>query len=332
MDNKILNEFRQDLVSGDWVLFATGRARKPSDFVSENNNKASTKSCPFDDPVKSGQEIIWRYPDNKSWEVMVIRNKFPAVKFGACGPSRYTGPFKIHDALGIHDVIIFKDHNISLSEFTVDQCVNLVRAYKKRYQEIADEKTCGEFIMIFHNYGSGAGASISHPHSQIISTPILPPDVSSSLYGALKFYQENKKRVYDLIMRWEREEKKRIVYENDIFIALCPFVSRLPYEVRIFPKDSHSHFERMPDDFDKYFADVLLTVLKKIKKALGDPSYNFFIHTAPLETSVQNIHEFYSWHVEILPKLSISAGFELGTGIDVNVIDPDKAAEELRNA
>ena len=95
MDNKILNEFRQDLVSGDWVLFATGRARKPSDFVSENNNKASTKSCPFDDPVKSGQEIIWRYPDNKSWEVMVIRNKFPAVKFGACGPSRYTGPFKI---------------------------------------------------------------------------------------------------------------------------------------------------------------------------------------------------------------------------------------------
>lgn len=332
--DKLLNEFRQDLVSGDWVLFSTGRAERPHEKKeTESPAYKSRENCPFEDPIKSNQEIIWSYPDEKNWKAMVIKNKYPAVKQGVCGPGWKTGPFNIFDATGVHNVIIFKNHDIHFTDFTNEQGTEAVKVYKKRYQEIASGGGCIDYIMIFHNFGREAGASIYHPHSQIISTPILPPDVSKSFYGSLKFYQDNKKRVYDLMIDWEREEKKRVVYENANFIAFCPFVSKAPYEVRIFSKESHAHFERMPDELDSQLADVLLTSLKKMRKVLDNPPYNFFIHTAPVETSSsEKMHEFYSWHIEILPKLSISAGFELGTGIDINVVDPDVAAQKLKNA
>lgn len=217
-----------------------------------------------------------------------------------------------------------------MADFSQDEVIETIRSYKKRYKEISEAEGCVRYILIFHNFGRDAGASIYHPHSQIISMPILPPDVSRSINGSYDFYKKNKKRVYDLLIEWEKESGKRIVYENDLFIAFCPFVSKTPYEVRIFFRDSHSHFEKMPDEFDKYLADALLTVLKKIREALGDPSYNLFVHTAPVETTLEDVHEFYTWHIEILPKIKAIAGFEMGTGVDINVIDPDEAAKLLR--
>ena len=328
--DKLLSEFRQDLVSGDWVLFSAERKHSIRKFEDSYEPK---ENCPFEDPAKSGQEIVWGWPDNENWQVMVIKNKYPAVLSGVCTPARLSGPFNVHDGVGEHNVIIFKDHDTSFADLSVEQAIEAVRVYKKRYREMAQVSECVEYIMIFHNFGKEAGASIFHPHSQIISLPILPPDVSRSIQGSYRYYQEHKKRVYDVVVEWEMEQKKRIVYENDFFVAFCPFISKFPYEVRIFSKDSHAHFEKMPDELDKYLADVLLAVLKKIRKVLVSPPYNFFIHTAPAKESKfeANFHEFYHWHVEILPKLSIAAGFELGTGVDINVVDPDLAAEELRN-
>lgn len=330
---EVLSEFRQDLVSGEWVLISTGRAKRPHKKIERDASETSKENCPFEDPKAAGQEIVWGWPDDQNWEAMIIKNKYPAVmEYGICMPEEEFGPSKIHKATGIHDVVIFKDHNTHFADFSVEEGVKAIRVYKKRYQEIAKLDKCAQYISIFHNFGREAGASIYHPHSQIISTPILPPHVSQSLGGSYQFYVKNKKRVYDVIIEWEKENKKRMIYENDIFLAFCPFVSRHPYEVRIFSRDSHAHFEKMPDEFDKYLADALIAVLKKMKKALDDPAYNFFIHTSPVETALDNIHEFYSWHVEIIPKLKISAGFEMGTGIDLNIVDPDQAAEELRNA
>ena len=331
--DKLLNEFRQDLVSGDWVLFSAGRAKRPhKEIEGEDPGYKSKEDCPFEDPVKSGQEVVWGYPDEKDWKAMVIKNKYPAVMSGVCGPDVQFGPFKTHPAIGEHDVVIFKDHDLEFVDFSKDQLVETIRVYKKRHQEMAQASECVEYVMIFHNHGREAGANIFHPHSQMISLPILPPDVFRSVNGSYNFYKANNKKVYDLIIEWERNEKKRIVYENDFFIAFCPFVSKKPYEVRVFSKDSHAHFDKMPDELDKYLADALATVLKKISKAVKEPPYNFFIHTAPVKEKLESFHQFYHWHIEVLPKLSISAGFELGTGVEINVVDPDKAAEELRNA
>jgi UDPglucose--hexose-1-phosphate uridylyltransferase len=331
----MLNEFRQDLVSGEWVLFATERAKRPLNGENKENSNdykyASKENCPFEDFQKSGNESLWFYPDNVNWNVAVIKNKFPAVKRGACKPMTTLGFFNIQEAVGYHDLFVYKDHDKTLADFSNDEFVNIIRAYKKRYKEMAELEGCVKYILIFHNYGREAGASIYHPHSQIISLPILPPDVAKSLNGSIEFYKKNEKRVYDVLLNWELKENKRVIYENDLFIAFCPFVSKYPYEVRIFPRDSHAHFEQLPDAFDKYLADAMRVVLNKIKKALNNPPYNFFIHTASVDEDPDSkFHEFYTWHIEILPKIKINAGFEMGTGIDINVVDPDYAAKLLR--
>lgn len=327
----MLNEFRQDLVSGEWVLFATGRAKRPHANGSNGAPDKEYKSpdnCPFEDLKKSGNEPVWFYPSEADWRIAVIKNKFPAVKQGICKPTATFGPFSVQEAVGFHDLFIYRDHDKHFADFSQEEMIEALRVYKRRYKEIAEGEGCVRYILIFHNFGRDAGASIYHPHSQVISMPILPPDISRSINGSFDFYNKNKKRVYDLLIEWEKESGKRIVYENDLFIVFCPFVSKTPYEIRIFPRDSHAHFEQMPDEFDKYLADALLTAFNKIKKSLNDPPFNMFIHTAPVGSD--QAHDFYSWHVEILPKVKIAAGVEMGTGVDINMVDPDEAAKLLR--
>lgn len=324
----MLNEFRQDLVSGEWVLFSADRKHSIRKFEDSYQPK---DGCPFEDLKKSGNEPVWFYPNEIDWQIAVIKNKFPAVKQGICKPATTFGPFNIQEAVGLHNLFVYKDHDKHFADFSLEEMTGVLRSYKKRYKEISETEECVRYILIFHNYGRDAGASIYHPHSQIISMPILPPDVARSLNGSAEFYKKTEKRVYDLLIKWELEQGKRIIYENDLFIAFCPFVSKYPYEVRIFPRDSHAHFEQMPDRFDKYLADAISIVFKKIKKVLNDPPYNFFVHTASAnEDSESKFHEFYTWHLEILPKIKISAGVEMGTGIDINMVDPDEAAKLLR--
>ncbi len=327
----MLNEFRQDLVSGDWVLFATERARRPYHRQNNEDEEYSSKNnCPFEDPTSTGNEPVWFYPDQKSWRIAVVKNKFPALKPGVCGPDSSVGPFKVHSAVGSHDLFIYRDHNRHLADFSSDEMTEVIRAYKRRYKEVVNIGECVRYVLIFHNFGRDSGASIYHPHSQIISMPILPPDVSRSVRGSYNFFKEHGENVHDLMINWEMESGARIVYKNDKFVALCPFVSKSPYEVRIFMKSGQPHFEELSDDFDDGLADVLLTSLKKIKAALNNPSFSLFIHTAPIGSS--HAHDYYSWHIEILPKFSKLGGFELGTDVEINAIDPDVAAEALRNA
>jgi len=289
------------------------------------------ESCPFENLEKSGNEILWRYPEGDNWQLTVAKNKFPAVKPGVCAPLGKIGPVSIHDGVGAHNLFIFKDHDKQLADFSSEEMRTVIRAYKKHFKEVADEN-CGKYTMIFNNYGKEGGASIYHPHSQIMSMPILPPYVARILYGAKRFYEENNKKVFSVVIDWERSEKKRIIYENELFVAFCPFASRFPYQVLILPKNGEAHFDQITEEGEDYFAQALLAVLKKIKIALGDPAYNFFIHTSPAKDVLPEIHEFYSWHMEILPKFSMAAGFEIATQVDINVVDPDTAAEKLRNA
>lgn len=324
----VLNEFRQDLVSGEWVLFSTGRAHSIKKFEDIYQDKSN---CPFEDLRATGQELVFGYPKNENWRVAAVKNKFPAVKSGICGSEEKCGPFKKHMAVGEHEVIIFKDHDRRFYDFSPQEIAEAIQVYKRRYAELAKNAGCVKYIMIFHNHGAAAGASIYHPHSQIISLPILPPDVVRSIYGSFEYYRKTGRRVYDILLDWELKDKKRIIYKNEHFMVFCPFVSKYPYEIRLFPKESHAHFEKLPDELDLSLAEALHIVLQKLAKALDNPPFNFFIHTAPLgEELGENYHQFYQWHFEIIPHLKIDAGFEIGTGIEINIIDPDEAAAKLK--
>ncbi len=329
------SEIRQDLVSGDWIVVATGRSERPHEIKARQKMEHPEKGDPFADPEKFGNKIIETImkKDGSDWEIKIIENKYPLVTHGACGEVMEHGPFKYRDGIGFHEVVIYRDPDKSFHDFTSEEMEVVVKTYRDRYKEILKSDKCQKFTLIFHNHGIEAGASLAHPHSQIISVPVYPPDVNGSLEGAERYYKNTGKKVHQVMVECEMEDRKRTIYENDKFIALCPYASGLPYEVRIYPKDFNACFDALSNEDLKECVDVLQTVLKKLYKGLNDPPYNFYIHTAPGDENFTcPAAEFYTWHMEILPKLSTLAGFELGSGIDVNVIDPEEAAELLRNS
>lgn len=315
------------------MLFATGRAH--SFRKNDPDPYQSKEECPFEDLESSEQKnqyVIGKYTGKNDWFSTVVKNKFPAVRGGdVCAIEKNFGPFKIIEAIGDHEVIVYSDHDRSIYDFSFQDISNVIGVYKKRFTELATKAECNKYILIFHNHGKVAGASIYHPHSQIITTPILPPDVFRSLNGSYEYYKKYKKMVYSELLEWEEKESTRIVYENEHFLVFCPYVSKYPYELRIFPRKSHAHFNQMSDSLDESLADAYHTALQKLKIALDAPPFNMFIHTAPAQNEFSvHTHEFYSWHIEIIPHLKIDAGFELGTGIEVNIIDPDESADLLR--
>lgn len=332
----MLNEFRQDLVSGDWVLFAISRAK--GHIKKKEKFYQPKKGCPFDDLLASGhgepvmvfnrgvRSNIEEYRAG-NWTTIVIPNKHPAVVSGICPPPTKKGPFQKMAAAGFHELVITKDHDKSICCFTPEETMELLTAYRDRYREISKDE-CGQYILIFHNRGLASGATIFHNHSQILSTPVLPPEILRSTKGTKDYYREHGQKVHDVMLQWEIQEGRRIIYDDGHFIAFCPFVSKTPYEIRIFPKKFNPRFETITEDEIPSLANALNSVLKKMDKALDEPDFNFYIHTAPVRKNHQD--EFYHWHVEIVPRLSIIGGLELGTDVYVNVVDPDEAAELFR--
>ena len=333
-----LSELRQDIVSGEWILVSTGRAQRPHQFAEEGEQdaKKALVNCPFEDPQKSGngEPLLWyalnhdKNKKQKDWFVQVINNKFPALvphEKNVCAEHRKSELYNSVDGIGYHEVIVTRPHDRSFGLMTTDEVLLAVQAYQARYIALKKDR-CLEYILIFHNHRKSAGASLPHPHSQLIALPIIPPDIRRSFKGSEQFFKTYNSCVHCNLIGWEMEVKKRIVYENDEFVAIAPYASHSTYELRIYPKEHSSEFESITLTKAKSFASALVVVLGKLYKSLDNPAYNFFIHTAPVHTD-RAIH--YHWHLEIQPKVSIPAGLELGTGIDVVVVAPEDVPEIL---
>jgi UDPglucose--hexose-1-phosphate uridylyltransferase len=350
MDNSIkknLSELRFDLESKDWVMIATGRAKKPEDIKleektdGEKHKKETKKKCPFcslhvtiasnmsDRPVlafSQGEKIERSLSLSKNWTLMVIPNKFPAVAPGESLRERAEGPYSLMDGVGFHEVVVTKDHLHDMSQLSVAEIKEVFDAYQERYLELMNEKFV-KYVSIFHNHGHLAGATITHPHSQIMAIPVTDPDVQKSLIGSKRYYDFHQKCLHCEMLRWDKEAGDRIVFENNEFIALCPFASRAAFHLRIYPKKHLSYFERATDEQKIALAEAFHNVLSRLRKTLGDLAYNFFLRTSPCDG---RDHSYYHWHFEIIPRTSIQAGFELGAGIEISIIEPGKAAEYLR--
>ncbi|MBU4030812.1 DUF4921 family protein [Patescibacteria group bacterium] len=326
--SKFPSELRMDLVSNDWVVIATGRSRRPSSFAKQERNKkvVSKKDCPFCQPENIKDVIAKREHNGDSWFVISIPNKYPAFLEGDDLGQRKEGPNRIINGFGYHEVIITAPHERPLALFSLEETMMVVDLYQARYLDLMNKKFI-KYISIFHNHGREAGASVSHPHSQLLAIPVIDPDLRGSLDGAEAFYTSQGKCVYCTMLDWDIRDGRRVVYENEKFVVLCPFASQVAFETRIYPKEHQSYFERITESEKKLFADALRTALSKIHKGLNDPAYNFYIHTAPSDKAN---YDHYHWHLNIFPKTSTWAGFELGAGIEISTIEPEKAAEFLR--
>lgn len=322
---------RQDPVTCDWVIISTGRAKRPESFKLRGVGAPETpiNLCPFENPQEHGNTVVKTYGgDGHGWAVKAVKNKFPIVSGQDCGFEKRVGPYASREAAGNHEVIILKDHHKSLAQLETADVSLVAAVFKERYLELA-KMPCANYVLIFFNHGREAGASISHPHAQVMALPFVPSDIRRSLEGSKRYYSERGRCAHCDILSWELKEKKRIVFENDSFAALVPYVPKFSYEIRIFPKKHLSYFEETEAAELKDFSEALKVSLAKIYNGLSNPSYNFFIHTPPAERDHE--YDYYHWHLEIAPRLNFWGGFELGTGGDVIDVDPDVAAEFLRS-
>lgn len=332
---KFPSELRSDSLSKDWVIVATGRGKRPETFKREKRKKfiPSRKTCPFchvegEKPISifiKGKKIkTTKIP--KNWTTVVVPNKYPALVSSTALNKKSIGPCQKMDGVGYHEVVVTRDHRKSIAQLSVNEVKEIIDVYQERYLDLM-QKPFVEYISIFHNHGKEAGASIFHPHSQIIATPVIDPDLNRAILNSQKYFKENRKCIYCLMNKWDSKTKERIVFENKGFLVTCPFASKTAFQMIVSPKKHLSYFERITEEEKKYLAEAMQTALRKLYGALNNPSYNFYLHTAPCDGKNYN---FYHWHFTILPKTATWAGFELCTGIEISTIEPEKAAEYLR--
>lgn len=329
-------ELRRDAISGRWVIIATDRATRPTDFVRPKEGVQDRDRCPFcwGKEFETPPEILalrpaGSPPNTPGWEVRVVPNKFPALRIeGVLAPAG-APLFEHMEGVGAHEVIVeTPEHETHLGLLPPEQVAKVLWVYRERYLDL-DRDPRFRYALLFRNHGRSAGASLSHPHSQLIALPVLPRRAEEELEVARGYFADHARCLYCDVLAAEQRAGDRVVYENEDFVAYEPYASRFPYETWVVPKRHAASFGELRDEELLEAADALRTTLWKLHAVLDNPPYNFIVHTAPYDAFPGH---FYHWHIEIMPRLTQVAGFEWGTGFYINVVPPEEAARQLRAA
>lgn len=335
-----MSEFRQNPITKNWVLIAPSRSKRPDEY----HTYSVMHGVPEEDPTcvfcggneELNQEIerfdrLGKKTKGKDWEIRVIKNKFASLDHVKDFTKK---DFYIsHSGDGDHEVIITKKHNEPVALQSITTVELSIKTFIHRYKELAKHPELA-YVQVFHNHGRDAGASIIHPHYQLIATPIVPPHVHSEILGCYHYYQANGSCAYCDIIKEEILVKERLVYESEHFVVISAYASRSPFETWVLPKKHGARFEDMSEKEIKHLSFVLKVTLGQLYTKLSDPPLNFYIHTLPIN-NIKTNHSGYSekeyhWHLTIFPRITIWAGFEYATGIPVNPIPPEVSAKFLK--
>jgi UDPglucose--hexose-1-phosphate uridylyltransferase len=329
-------ELRKDPITNRWVIIATERAKRPSDFIhgdekASGNNTASCPLCPGNEKMTPPEITAYRepgtMPNEPGWWVRVVPNKFPALESEGELQKAGLGIYDMMSGIGSHEVIIDSpDHHTPTCMLSQKQIEEFLWVYRDRLLALNSDPRL-RYILIFKNYGKAAGASLEHPHSQLIATPIVPKRVMEEVEGSRIFYNLKERCIFCDILKQELAMGDRIVEVNNSFVAFEPYASRFPFETIIAPKKHDASYAFIDKNQIMDLANILKSTLWKIHVVLNDPPFNFVLHTAPLSDGVKS---FYHWHIEIMPRLTQVAGFEWGSGMYINPTPPETAAKELQ--
>jgi len=338
-------ELRKDPITGRWVIVSVDRYKRPSDFIHDHGPVSPDgDNCPFcagredqTPPEITAIREAGTEPNQPGWNVRVIPNKFPALKIEGDLEKIGIGLYDQMNGVGAHELVIESpDHATSMADLDVSVIKNVFQVYKDRILDLSQDPRF-KYVLVFKNHGFEAGASRAHTHSQIIATPITPINIKRELNGAKEYFRIKDRCLFcDIIIQECMFGKERVAIENEHFIALAPFASRFPFEISILPK-KHSHlFTSISDEEQWALADLLKSLLNRLRDILGDPAYNFILHTSPKVISQERPgywmtleHDFH-WHIEIIPRLTRMAGFEWGTGFYINPTAPEMAAKYIK--
>jgi UDPglucose--hexose-1-phosphate uridylyltransferase len=328
-------ELRRDPIAGRWVIIATDRAKRPSDFVRQPAEVHGAATCPLCEgrECKTPSEVLsYRshgQPNEPGWTLRVIPNKFPALRVEGDLSRQGDGMYDKMNGIGAHEVVVETPaHELSLGDLSDKHVEDVFWAYRDRIIDLAKDKRL-RHIIPFKNHGEAAGASLEHTHSQLIALPVVPKRALEEIEGARKYFDFKERCVWCDIIRQELESGVRVVMENDRMLAVAPYAPRFPFETWVLPKTHASHFECSDIATIQSLGAMVRVLVRKIEKVLERPPYNLMMHTAPVQEGPM---PHFHWHVEVIPKLTKVAGFEWGTGFYMNPTPPEEAAAFLRDA
>ena len=316
------------------MIFATERAKRPHDFVKRGSPlKAQSPDgacpfCPGNEALTPPDIFVLPKGGKSPWSVRVVANKFAALVPGGTTEHKQVGSiYREMDGVGTHEVIIeTPEHEQTLALLPETQILDVLTAYQERYRRLRDEPWA-RLILIFRNHGESAGTSLEHPHSQLIATPVVPKDVRRKYEVATTYYDDTGRCLYCDVLKDEMALGERIIMDTDRFVVFHPFASKSPFETWIGPKKHQPSFGKVSEEDLRELARVLKLTLKSLHEAIGDPDYNYVIHTAPVEDEQKS---YYLWHIQIIPRLTKVAGFELGSGMSINTALPEETAKFIR--
>ena len=329
-------ELRKDAVTIRWVIISTDRRKRPYDFRPERPSVVGTEFCPFcagREGMTPPEVLAFRQngsvPNSAGWDLRVVPNKFPALQVEGNLDREGEGMFDRMNGIGAHEVIIeTPEHDKTLASLSVAELERVLWAFRERVLDLKRD-TRFRYILIFKNHGALAGATLEHSHSQLIALPIVPDFVRAELDGARQHFLAKERCVFCDIIRQEISAGRRVILENAEIVALAPYAARFPFETWLLPRNHAARFEEAPREVYESLARMLKSMLERMNCALESPAYNLFIHNLPF---VEASGEFYHWHVELVPKVARTAGFESGTGFYINPTSPEEAAQVLRAA
>lgn len=338
-------ELRFDPFKGRWVNVSPSRATRPTDL---GGGDAACPFCPGSEAETPPEIVAIRPPDSAAdtpgWCVRVVPNRFPALEPSGEAAERVVGVCRAMDAVGRHEVVIeTPDHDVDLDALDPEHMARVVRTLWARVAAL-EEDPAHAFVLVFRNWGARAGASLAHPHSQVLALPVVPEIVAREVTRSVAHLRRTGKPLAHEMLRHELEGRERIVEDEDGFVVLAPFAAAYPFELAIYPREPAASFRELTEAQVPALGGVLQRTLARLKLALGGPDYNIVLHTAPNRLAAETaptataraeadaIAAAYHWHLEIVPRLPRVDGFEWATGLHVNVESPETAARRLRGA
>lgn len=324
-----MNDLRLDPLRQTWTIFSGTRTLPP---------KARRRAEAAPSPFTRGREAfaphtLYAAPSAENWLVRVVPNRAPALRIEGRTGIFADGFYDHADGLGAHEVVIETPGSEPLEALPLPHVELVVEAWKKRMLDLMHDARLRSFFIV-KNVGALAGAHVAHAVSQLVVTAIVPTALKQKLRVARDFYEHKGRSIFDDILREEVRVGSRLVYENNGFAVFCPYASRTPFEMAVYPKRQCADFHGLSDQELKQFADALRTALRKLAGALDTPAYNLTLLTAPTRTARRDywntIDADFRWHAEIVPRLFPDDGIALATGCPVNFVLPETAAEHLR--
>ena len=321
----VMSEFRKDPLHNKWVLFVPERSKRPHAFfkVREEGGREDKTDCPFCEgrenltPPEIDSFRTHGKAGEPGWLVRVFSNKYPALSKEKKIRTVVDKKSYLEEGYGFHEVVAeTPSHNKDIYNMTKDEIVLILKMYRKR-DSVLKEKKNVKSIFVFKNHGREAGASLLHSDSQILALPIVPPFIEEETVLIAK----SKKCIYCGLIE-EALSDGRVLLDKGGFIVFAPYASRYTYQLLLLPKEHASLFEETGDEQLVNLAGVLKEVFERYRKLFGNVPFNYFLNTF-------SIHKGH-WNIQIIPKLTIPAGFEKGTGIFINPVLPGKVVEELK--